>query len=237
MASIAEAELGILERERRFFLAMALLLAVTAGIGFGYFKFSGKATNLSTPWWVHVHSITMIGWLGFFVLQNSLVVRGNVTLHRRLGMFGAFYAGWIVLAGMVLGWAELVSHRGGRFTPPGSLALNWMNILTFAGVFIAAFRQRHRSDWHKRLMLCALIILTAPAYGRILIMLGVRTNTNFTLFILAYVAIAAFGDLAIRKRLHPAYLWGFIAAGFMGTMIGVLPLLKPFVAFAEAVAG
>ena len=236
MASIAEVELNILERERRFFLAMALLLAVTAAIGFGYFKFSGKGTNLYSPWWVHVHSITMIGWLGFFVLQNSLIVSGNVMLHRRLGMFGAFYAGWIVFVGMVLGWAEVAAHRGG-FTPPDSMALNWMNILTFIGLFIAAFRLRQRSDWHKRLMLCALIILTAPAYGRILILLGVRTNTNFTLFILAYVAIAAFGDLAIRKRLHPAYLWGFIAAGFMGTMIGVLPLLKPFVAFAEAVAG
>ena len=236
MASISGTPSFVEERERRFFLSMALLLVASAVVGFGYFKLSGKSTFYS-PWWVHLHAVSMVGWLGFFVLQNSLVVRGNLALHRRLGQFGAVYAGWIVLVGLVVGWVEVASRRNMPFDPPESIALNWMNILAFAGLFVAAFRLRQRPDWHKRLMLSAMICLAAPAYGRTLIMFDARTNTTYTLWILSYIAIAALGDFAIRRRFHLAWLWGFAAAGSMGAMIGALPLFAPFAAFANGVAG
>ncbi len=183
-------------------------------------------------WWVHLHALTMAGWLGFFVLQNSLVVGGNLALHRLLGMFGAAYAGWIVAVGLSVGWLEVVTARNMPFDPPESIALNWMNILTFAGLFVAAFRLRRRSDWHKRLMLCATICLAAPAYGRTLIMFNARTNTTFTLYIMAMITIALAGDSEIHKRIHAAWLWGLAAAAFMGLMIGALPLVGPFSDFA-----
>ncbi len=147
---------GPIHRERRFFLIMSLLLIANAIIGFGYFKQSGKS-SFDSPAWVHVHALSMVGWLLFFALQNSLVVRGNIALHRNLGMFGAFYAAWIALLGLAVGWLEVQTGRNMPFDPPESVVLNWMNIATFAGLFIAAFRLRHRSDWHKRLMLCATI--------------------------------------------------------------------------------
>ncbi|MXO60869.1 hypothetical protein GRI89_15105 [Altererythrobacter salegens] len=235
MATLVSEYTGIVTRERRWFLFMALLLVANAVVGFGYFKYAGIST-FASPWWVHVHALTMVGWLGFFVLQNTLVVRGDIAAHRRLGMLGALYACWIVAVGMFVGWYEVVTERNRPFDRPESLALNWMNILAFAVLFLAAFRLRKRSDWHKRLMMCATICLAAPAYGRTLIMFGARTNTTFTLYIMAVIAIAMTGDYAIHRRVHPAWLFGLVAAALMGSLIGTLPLLAPFAAFANGLA-
>lgn len=127
---------------------MSLLLIANAVVGFGYFKYAGIST-FASPWWVHVHALSMVGWLLFFALQNSLVVRGDIALHRRLGIFGAAYAGWIVAVGLTVGWFEVVTARNMPFDPPESIALNWMNILTFAGLFVAAFR--HSWRWESAL--------------------------------------------------------------------------------------
>lgn len=224
------------ERERRFFMAMAVLIGLTALVGFGYFKLAGLS-SFQSPWWVHLHAVSMVGWLGLFLVQNSLVVQGRIAAHRRLGQLGAGYALWIIVLGLVVGWVEVASHRNMPFDPPESLALNWMNILCFAGLFIAAIRHRHRADWHRRLMLCAMIVLAAPAYGRTLIMLDARSNLNFTLFILAYVGLLALGDLVLRRAVHPATLWGLGAAMTMGAMIGVLPRVDGFAALALGIAG
>lgn len=235
MTAVRRPELGADDLERKFILFVASLLIGVSVIGFGYFLLSGKST-FASPWWVHVHAVSMVAWLGFFVVQNLAVVTGRMALHRRLGWFGAVYAVGLVLGGYVVGWVEVSSGRNMPFDPPESLALNWMNITTFAGLFVAAIHLRRRPDWHKRLMLCAMICLTAPAYGRTLIMLDARTNTNFTLFMLALIAIAALGDLAIRRRIHAAYLWGFAAAAAMGALIGGLPMLGPFTDFANSMA-
>lgn len=53
MASIALSAPADVERERRFYLVMALLFGVEAVAGFGFFWFIG-ASSFGAPWWVHV---------------------------------------------------------------------------------------------------------------------------------------------------------------------------------------
>jgi hypothetical protein len=225
------------QRERRFFLAMALLLIATAILGFGYFQYAG-ISSWAEPWWMHAHAVVSMGWLGFFALQNALVVRGSVGLHRRLGLFGAGYAGLLVVVDVALSLFVIASGSGdGIFMPANLLALNMMNVLTFGALFLAGFRLRHRMDWHKRLMLSATIAVSGPAFGRILIMLDARTTLSFTLAILSYIVIGILFDLTEHKRLHPAYVWSFSAVVLMGLSIRVLPHFGPFAALARAVAG
>lgn len=228
---------SIEQRERRFFLGIALLLIVTALLGFGYFQYAG-ISSWGAPWWVHVHAVGSMGWLGFFALQNALVVRGSVALHRKLGMFGAGYAGLLVVVDLSLSLFIVASGRSdGMFAPADLLALNTMNVLTFAVLFLIAFRLRHRMDWHKRLMLGATIVLSGPALGRILVMLDMRTTLTFTLAILSYVVLAMLFDLAVRKRVHPAYFWACSAVVLMGLGIQFLPGFGPFTSLAKAIAG
>ena len=237
MATLASTETDLLARERLFFFMMSLLLIVSALLGFGYFQYAG-ISSWGSPWWVHVHAFSQMGWLGFYALQNALVVRGDFVLHRRLGTFGAFYAAWLVIAGLGLSLTVLVTGRSdGTFAPPDLLALNSVNMLTFAALFAAAFAKRRQSDWHKRLMLSAVIVLSLPSLGRILIMLGIPSTFNRTLFVLLYIGLGMIFDWRSRGQVHPAYLWGAGATILMGSLIGGLPSVPPFAALAASIAG
>ena len=235
MTAITHRAIWSEQGERTFFLVMALAIGTTVVTAFGLFHLAGFS-SFNAPWWVHVHAVSSMGWIGFCVLQSTLVFRNNLGLHRKIGWLGAGLACWMVLVGLTLGYLGLEAGRVPPiFTPASLLALNWMNILTFGGLSYAAIHHRKQTEWHRRLMLCGMICLMAPALGRILIMLGVRTHLNFVLLILAWVLVAMSFDLITRRRVHPAYYWGFGAIIFMGMAIALLPAFPPFEAFASAI--
>ncbi len=233
MATIASPTTDLATRERQFFFAMALLLIAAALLGFGWFQIAG-ISSWGAPWWVHVHAVSQMGWLGFYALQNWLVVDGNVALHRRLGVFGAFYGAWLVVCGMSLSVYNIIADRGdGMFAPPELLALNGATMAAFSVLFAAAISKRKHADWHKRLMLGALAALSLPSFGRILVMLGIPSTLNRTLFVLSIIAIGMIFDWRTRGNIHPAYFWGAGATVAMGLLIGGLPQFAPFADFAN----
>ncbi|HSG54789.1 MAG TPA: hypothetical protein VLA45_04980, partial [Paracoccaceae bacterium] len=83
MATLSDAPVPAEQRERQFFFGMSLLLIAAALLGFGYFQYAG-ISSWGAPWWVHVHAFSQMGWLGFYAVQNALVVQGNIALHSRL---------------------------------------------------------------------------------------------------------------------------------------------------------
>lgn len=237
MASIAGNAPAALQRERRFFFAMSILLIATALLGFGYFQYAG-ISSWNAPWWVHLHAVSQMGWLGFYSFQNALVVQGDLALHRRLGVFGTFYGAWLVLTGFALSFAVPLAGRGGRAMPPTNLlAQNLVNILTFALMFAAAVSMRRHSDWHKRLMLCAVIVLSMPGVGRITIMLGIPGALVRTSILIAMMAAGMIFDWRTRGQVHPAYFWCVVATLAMGLLIGGLPQFAPFANLADLLIG
>ncbi|MEG3148160.1 hypothetical protein U1839_26215 [Sphingomonas sp. RT2P30] len=118
MATLAESvQPQAANRERGFFLIMALVIAATVIAGFTL-QFVAGRSSLASPWWVHLHGLTFMGWLGIYVTQNLLVYRGNVAQHRRLGMVAAAYVGWAVLVGMSVTTLTVMNHRVPPFFPP-----------------------------------------------------------------------------------------------------------------------
>lgn len=232
MVSSADVKGALMRQERQFFFLMSLLLIATAVLGFGYFQYAGLSTWYS-PWWVHVHAFTQMGWLGLFAVQNALVVKGNVALHRKLGQLGVLYAIWLTITATATGYATVATHR--IDSPLPQLALNWVTVALFAVLFTAAMMNRHRSDWHKRLMLCAVIVLSGPSMARILVMLGSTTMTSRLLFFLSYIGIGMLFDWRVRGRVHPAYLWGAGAVFVFALAVFGLLYLPPFVAFANSI--
>src|SRR5688572_4580991 len=87
------------QRERLFFLAMAMSIVMTVVIGFSLFLVVG-ISSFGAPWWVHVHAVTFMAWIGFYLMQNVLVYTGNTALHRQLGLLGVALAGWMVIVGV-----------------------------------------------------------------------------------------------------------------------------------------
>lgn len=236
MATIASPETDLATRERRFFFLMSLALIAAALLGFGYFQYAG-ISSWGAPWFVHLHAFSQMGWLGFYALQNWLVVDGNISLHRRLGVFGAFYGAWLVVCGMGLSVYNIIADRGdGMFSPAQGLALNGATMAAFSVLFAGAIARRKQADWHKRLMLGALAALSLPSFGRILIMLDMSTTLNRVLLVLSVMACGVIFDLRTGRGIHPAYLWGAAVAAVMGLGIGGLPMFAPFADFANSLA-
>ena len=221
-------------RERLFFLIMAVAIAVTVAVAFSLFYGAGLS-SFDSPWWVHVHAVTFVGWIVLYVLQNTLVFKNDIALHRKLGRIGAGYAAWVVLVGLALTPLTLAVGRSPPFfTPSYFLALDWVNIAVFGALVYAGIRNRHRTDWHRRLMLCATVCVIAPALGRLIVLSGAAMTAPVNAaFLLLYIVIAMLFDWTNRGRVHATYFWGAAALIVFAAATELLAVL-PFFARAAA---
>lgn len=212
-------------RDRAFFLAMAVGIAATVVGGFGLHLAMGRS-SFASPWWVHLHGTAFMGWIGLYLLQNALVFRGSVAQHRALGVFAFAWATSLVPIGLLVTCYSVAAHRSPPFFEPAFFLVTDLNtVLTFYGLTLAAIVLRHRTDWHRRLMLSGTIFLTAPAWGRLipLPLLGGELGVWAILAaqVLVYYGFAVGYDLRTRRSVHPAYLWG------IGASVAAVALIKP----------
>jgi hypothetical protein len=241
MASIAHHATGspgtTEQRERRFFLVMAMAIAGTVLLGFGGFIIIG-VSHFTAPWWVHVHAVTFMGWIGLYLLQNVLIVRGAIPIHRKVGRFMAVWALWMVIVGTALLGLSIAAHRAPPpfFSAAMLIAMDEINVIVFAALVSAGLWLRRKSDWHRRLMLSATVAIIAPALGRLTVMTGGFSWRNIILVELAFLAVAMGFDVFNRGRVHPALLWGAAAIGGMGLAAPIVATLPPVVAYANALA-
>lgn len=166
MATIAPSRAAILD-DRGFFYGLAVAMALANAIGFGL-QFALGRSSFGAPPLVHVHALVFVGWVGFFVFQSWLVSHGRVAQHRRMGWIGAGYAAVMVAIGII---TTVAMVRAGRapffFVPAYFLVMNSLGVLTFAGLLWWAVALRKRTQWHRRLVICAMTAIMGPAFGRI----------------------------------------------------------------------
>lgn len=203
MATMAEGA----GRADRFWQRMAIGLAVFIILGFLQFALRGFVDPAKAPWWVHLHGVAMLAWLGLLIAQPTLEARGDMDLHRRLGWVGAALATLITGLGIFTGLASLVLHRFPPFFNPAHfLALTTVEAIVFGLMVMAAIRRRRDTQWHRRLMIGATIVILEPALGRVLpmpLMIG-WADIPIGLIQLAAVGIIALHDRRTLGRIHPA---------------------------------
>ena len=150
-------------------------------------------------------------WCLLFITQTCLIAGDRVELHRRLGAFGIALAVMVVGIGTYASWAatanELRRHVIGRFH--FLLGFNLVNLLLFTALVGTGIALRRRPEFHKRLMLLAMVTLLAPAIARITLLFthsGIVQMLAFDLCIITCVIV----DTIRHRRLHPAFAWGGI---------------------------
>jgi len=223
MATIADTRIHPVARERFFFFVMALVIAATTISGFVLQLAMGRST-FASPWWVHVHGVTFMGWLGIYLTQNYLIWRGETALHRKLGPIAAAYVCWMVVVGISVNTLTAINHRVPPFFEPNVfLVMDWLTVLTFAGLTLAGVAMRGRTDWHRRLMLCGAIQVMTPGVGRLLPLpfMGTWIIWSIWAVMLVYISVAVAYDLRTRGKIHPAYFWGF------GAITLAVALMRP----------
>ncbi|MEG8052581.1 hypothetical protein QP185_03720 [Sphingomonas aerolata] len=162
------------------------------------------------PAQVHLHAAVFFGWIILYVAQNWLVDRGSIAMHRRLGVATACLIPVMVVVGVATTVMAVRLNRVPPFFTPGLFLALDLQIIGFAILAGWAIQLRHRSDWHKRLMLCATILIMSPALGRILPMPLMGPSGTWAIFIatMAYLGAAMLFDAQLRGRVHLALLVG-----------------------------
>jgi hypothetical protein len=223
MAAVAQSG-QVSARDERFFFTMAIVIAAVVAGGFSLQLAMGRS-SFASPLPVHLHALTFFGWTTLFVLQSGLAASGNVALHRRLGWLSAVWIPAMIVMGT---YVTVAMVRAGRvpffFTPGYFLIMDPLTVLAFAGLAVAAVANRRRTEWHRRLMLCAMAVLTAPAWGRILPMpvmipfAGLGAGAAGFIFPLAGVV----ADSRRRGQVHPAWIWGLGAMALSLALVEII---------------
>ena len=218
--------------DNSFYLFMSLLLTAIVVFGFSHtVPHDFEAPGL--PGMLQIHAGIFVAWVLLFIAQPALVMKRSVALHRKLGWAGLGLACTMVALGGYAIMFALWNHTLPFFYPPGLfLVRGIVGLALFAGLITAAILRRKQADWHKRLMLCAAIVVMTPGLERALPLPLFGTAWPFVADgvqdLIALIGPAV--DLIRRKRVHPAYLYG-VGAIVAGQALVDLVSPSPIAAF------
>lgn len=199
------------DADARFYFGMVVVSAMIVFVGFApsfYLKPVIHAPPPLTQLTI-AHGVVFTAWVLLFITQASLIVRRRPALHRQLGILGAILFGAMVSLGLS---TAITAARLGH-APPGApppLAFMALSLFVIVGALVlvaTGLWNRRRSDWHKRLMLASLFVMTGPGTGRIAIPLGFASQEVTIGFLVTelLLAVAVCYDYRVHKHVHPAY--------------------------------
>jgi hypothetical protein len=232
----------------RFYLGMTIAMAAVVLVGFTPTLFGRAAFAVpKMAGYLYLHGLVVASWYALLLAQATLVGRGNLAVHRKLGWASLAYLVLIPLAGMgtQLSMPDRLLAAGADLTRLAPLVENvfWLNafsVLQFIGFVTAALLLRRQGESHKRLMLFAGIAIILPAaarlsrwpvFGNAAPDLSQPSSTgndvNFALgFLVLFTVAMVVHDLVSKRRLHRVTLVGTVVLFGMG-------ILAPMIARSE----
>jgi hypothetical protein len=204
-----------LRNERLYFAALASLLALLMFAGFArsfylHTLFGQPAPRLL----LQVHGAIMTGWLALLLLQTALIFVRRPKWHKLSGYAGIAYAALILPIGAMatLGAArrEVMANSAAIPSQLNVLGLELMQLTLFALLIAGAYLLRARTDFHKRLMVIATLVILPNAIVRLAFLSHVewlQTNLALLTVWVALVIAVVGSDVWRNRRLHPAFGW------------------------------
>lgn len=226
--------------DQAFFARYAIALALFILFSFAQFSLRGFVDIRKMPLVIHAHAAVMVTWLAVFVTQNLLVNRGELGIHRTLGWISAGLVAAVAVLGCSAGYEAARLHIVPPFfTPAYFIALTSVGATSFALVVAWAVSLRRRTEWHRRIMFASMFLLLEPALGRLLPMplLGDYGEWIALLAQLGFVAILARHDRKVLGEVHPATWAAAAILVVVHSLVSLVAMLPPVVAFANGVAG
>ncbi len=197
-------------RTHVFYTGMSLVMLATVLLGFArsYFLRSQYFPSPLAPV-AQIHGALFVSWILLFIVQSVLIANRRTSLHRRVGIVGGFLAVAMVVAGSTIALVSLrYNFSHGNLRALSFFAIPMGNMIVFPILVAAAIAWRRRPETHKRLMLLATISILDAAIARWPI--SFMSNGPIAFFAIAdlYLLSGVVFDLASRKSVHPAYVWG-----------------------------
>jgi hypothetical protein len=211
MATVVEFKALPEQRERMFFLTVAIIMALIMVGGFSFQLAMGRS-SFAVPLIYHVHGLVFFGWIALYLLQNALVATGSVALHRKMGWLALGFIPVMTVLGIAMTLVSLRRHGGPPFFDMNEFLFgNSLGVLAFAGVALAGIAMRRRTDWHRRLLCGAMISLLGPGFGRLLpspLLIPWAWWMSAVVAPGLFLMVVAAIDRRRIGRVHPAWFWG-----------------------------
>lgn len=242
MAAVTEGQPGLKSRivgDERFFLIASAIMVVVVVAGFLALLLRGIST-FAAPWPVHVHAVLFMGWVGFFMMQVWFATTERVHLHRRFGWVAALYMPVLLIVGALILFRMMRSAAVPPFwTYSYFMVMNLMSLLAFAALTIAAIAWRKQTQWHRRLMFCAMAALVITPVNRLTpdAVLAQYMSLGSALAILLFPLSGMAADWRRDRRIHAAWFWGLgalILTGLTTELVGRMQLAGSLVALITA---
>jgi hypothetical protein len=231
MATIAPVRTGALTFWQKMVGGISLFIV----FGFLQFAARGFVDYTQIPAIIHLHAVVMVTWLAITVTQSLLAERANLALHRTLGWTGLIFAGLVVgLGSYVSIEMTVIRHQPPFFTPPYFLALTQIGLAAFAGLMIAAVMLRRQTQWHRRLIIGATVLLTEPALGRILPMPLIMPWGELVALViqLGILSIVVRHDRRTLGSVHPATITAMLVITLNHVLLEVFARTSLFIDWA-----
>ena len=217
MATASPSFVTDVQRERQFFFIMAIAMAAVIVGGFS-FNFAAGRSSFAVPLIIHVHAFVFFGWVVLYLLQTALVTTGSVALHRRMGWLALLWIPVMLVLGVAMTLHSIRTAGGPPFFDINEFLFgNILGVGAFAIVALGGIAMRQRTDWHRRLMCCAMLSLTGPGFGRLLPMPFLIPWAWWIASVgvpLIFGIVGIVRDKRRRGSVHPAWWWG------IGALIG-----------------
>ena len=189
---------------------MAWIMCGVIVAGFSIHLAFGRST-FDVPWPYHLHGVIFMGWVGLYLTQHMLIGAGNRKAHASLGKLAALFIPAMLATGTYV-MIVVAQRTGGPFFFHKSEFL-WSNIMVlwcFGGLAAWSLARRRYTGWHRRLMLCAMAVLTGPGLGRLLPAPLMIPNSWLIITLVTFIwpVIGMIADKRSRGSVHPAYWWG-----------------------------
>ncbi len=197
--------------DRPFYTGMAIAAAVVVFVGFAptyFLRESYQATPL--PTYLRVHGALFTTWIVLFIAQTWLIAARRTPVHRRLGWATATLAVAMVVVGTTAGiFSMRIQVEAGNVQPAQAfLTTPLFSMTAFATFVAAAIALRRDAQAHNRLMLLATISILDAAVARLPLDVFRTSSWAYLPATDILLAVAILYDLASRRTVHPAYIWG-----------------------------
>jgi hypothetical protein len=221
-----------------FYLCLSAACLAIAVVGFmpTYWLQLAPGTFDGPPL-VHLHGWLFSAWPVYLVMQTMLTARGQITRHRAWGLLGVSLATAMVIVGIAVANAVLVTRlEDGYGDRARAFHIVSTSMMVLFAVFVAAaLACVSRPEIHKRLMTLATITILPPAIARLFFAVSVgigpglrptggppRTVESVLMSALVadlLILAAIVYDMRTRGRPHPVYVIG-------GTIVVAVQILR-----------
>ena len=172
------------------------------------------------------HSAVFSAWIVLFIAQSALVRVRKVSIHRRLGWFGAALAATMTVSGFIVSVVMLrfeitALHRK---TVASFLSILWGDMIIFGACMALAIYFRRRPEYHRRLVFMASCQLMQAAFVRF------DYIGHHNLFYPALDVLVVAGmlrDRVVDGRVNRVYLYVFPAMVFLQAWATYLERVNP----------